>query len=382
MSKLDDELRARFREQTIPVKTSGVLDMVRARTRRRRRARRAQTAGLVVSVLAATAFGGIVLTRAFRPGEATTSGASIRLTGNGPVYYVRGPSLLRAPGGGPAAIYRMSADGSAEERVTGSLEAPASLAWSPDGKRLAFTQSGGEFSPANLYVMNADGSEREQITHYSISGTHATTPAWSPDGTTVVFASDVAREGDYELFTVRPDGSGTTQVTHCAENCQDSVGAIEPSWSPDGSSIVFGRDHDLWTMRTDGSDARRLTRNQSGPCCSSAVSPAWSPDGSEILFVLDHDPTYSLWEVHPDGGGLRRLYACAAPECLSVLYPTWSPDGREIAFTLVSPGPEVPRHVAIVNADGSDLRVLTDAPPDACCPAWQPVIGDSTATPT
>jgi Tol biopolymer transport system component len=380
MADLDGELRRRFHELGDHVDTEGILDLVRARTRRRRFVRRARAVSLVATVVAATALGGFLLTRAFRPGEKAAPGASIRLTGNGPIYFVRGSQVLRAPGGGSAAIYRMSADGSAVERITGTLSGPGSLTWSPDGTRLAFTRSGGEFESSNLYVMNADGSGLEQITHYSDGVLQAGTPEWSPDGRILAFTRVDAGESDAELFTVHPDGSGMTQLTHCVERCGSSNGAAGPSWSPDGSSIVFGRDRDLWVVRADGSDPRRLTDYAEDPCCSLVVNPAWSPDGAEIVFVLDQDPAFSLWAIHPDGSGLREIYDCAGPDCLGVLEPTWSPDGRYIAFTWIGPAPRTSRHVAVISPDGSGLQVLTDAPPDACCPAWQPVDGNPTPT--
>ena len=65
------------------------------------------------------------------------------------------------------------------------------------------------------------------------------------------------RLGDMELFSVSPDGGATTRLT--ADTGED----FDPSWSPDGTSIVWTSDrggtYDLYSMHADGGGVTRLT---------------------------------------------------------------------------------------------------------------------------
>ena len=59
--------------------------------------------------------------------------------------------------------------------------------------------------------------------------------AWSPDGKWIAFASD--RTGSFEIYVIRPNGADLTRLTSNA--CEDT----EPSWSPDGRAIAGPRQH-------------------------------------------------------------------------------------------------------------------------------------------
>jgi len=111
-------------------------------------------------------------------------------------------------------------------------------------------------------------------------------PSWSPDGSRIAFNSNLT--GDHVLAIAQADGSSVQDLSSVGEGWQ-------VDWSPDGRTILFTshRDHpdndtDVYAMRPDGSDVRRLTENR-------AYTPAWSPDGEHIvvsapgLVVLDAD---------------------------------------------------------------------------------------------
>ena len=102
--------------------------------------------------------------------------------------------------------------------------------------------------------------------------------------------------------------------------------------SATGSLIVFYSERDgnaeIYTMRPDGSDQRRLTTNQ-----FEDTAPAWSPDGSQITFISDRDDpqpvacfphcTYQLYAINADGSDERRL----AETEFTTHHPDWHPDG-------------------------------------------------------
>jgi TolB protein len=97
-------------------------------------------------------------------------------------------------------IYAMDADGSGVRRLIRSPGSDGHPAWSPDGRRIAFSSqrasSGNGDLGDRIYVMDADGSGQRQLTQ-----TFGKYPDWSPDGRQIVFTGD-------RLYTVNVDGSG------------------------------------------------------------------------------------------------------------------------------------------------------------------------------
>jgi TolB protein len=110
-----------------------------------------------------------------------------------------------------------------------------------------------------------------------------TFPAWSPRGDRILFTSD--RDGDWELYTMRPDGSDLKRLTRSPGN------DAHAAWSFDGEWIAFAsarggfKDEmpvgegggqgagDIFVMRADGSDVRRLTDD-----AFEEATPAFAPN--------------------------------------------------------------------------------------------------------
>ncbi|HUT15915.1 MAG TPA: hypothetical protein VMY98_06690, partial [Anaerolineae bacterium] len=81
---------------------------------------------------------------------------------------------------------------------------------------------------------------------------------------------------------------------------------------------------DIWVMRGDGSDPRRLTEDPGND-----LSPTWSPDGKRIAFVSDRDGNKEIYVMNADGNEQIDLTRDPSEDWT----PAWSPDGTKIAFS-------------------------------------------------
>lgn len=148
-------------------------------------------------------------------------------------------------------------------------------------------------------------------------------PALSPDGGTVAFSY----QGD--LFTVPADGGAATRLTlHEAYEGH-------PRWSPEGDRLAFTSDRfgndDVFVIDADGSGVRRLTRHSAADRLG-----GWTPDG-RILFTtrrafVQVEREREFHTVSAEGGTPDRLLAATGYS------PRVSPDGRFVAFTFGTNG--------------------------------------------
>jgi TolB protein len=214
------------------------------------------------------------------------------------------------PNNSPVQVFTMNADGS---NRAGPLTTEGSNNWvgdwSPDGSQIVFQSS--RDGNAEIYKMDADGSNQVNLTNNAGPGAAAgpgpsakghfgarnndSQPSWSPDGTQIAFQSN--RDGNADIHVMNADGTNVTNITPSAPGSESG-----PRWSPDGQRIAFNsnRDqvegeppnHEIYTMKADGSDWNRLTfsaYDADDPSVGFDVTgydlyPAWSPDGTRIVF--------------------------------------------------------------------------------------------------
>src|SRR2546430_2433447 len=147
---------------------------------------------------------------------------------------------------GLPAIAVVRPDGSCRRRITTDATGYAGPAISPDGRRIAVGRWTGAWD--GIWLLNADGSVLRQLVRRSgLDGD----PAWSPDGTRLAFESQNATPyGAVDrIYVVNADGTGLRQLTPDTPNYTFDTG---PSWSPDGTRIVFSRLGSLLVINADG----------------------------------------------------------------------------------------------------------------------------------
>jgi TolB protein len=346
--------------------------------------RRTKVAIIVVALALSVAATGLVI-RSFHSGTvlAPATPAPSTLQANGDIWaYVGG-------GDGPSTIYRVdpgtgsksilwadNTDSGATAEQINRQAIGSDYSFSPDGSQVAFSSygydAGGATYGTELFVMNADGTNIQQLTHdHAVDGF----PAWSADGKFIVFAS--YRGSGYipgclglsiclpHLYLIDASGGTPTQLT------DGPLGETAPSWSPDGSKLVFvgvGADGSgkLEIMNADGSGRAQISSGSN----ALILSPAWSPDGQRILFLkAERGQRFHLWTIAPDGSAGRDLLDTNTDTDSG--RPVWSPDGTAIAYAELIDGET---QLWVTDTGGEQPHRLTSWPHYGGAPiAWQPV---------
>jgi len=150
-----------------------------------------------------------------------------------------------------------------------------------------------------------------------------------------------------------------------------STAAIDtsPSFSPDGSQIVFESDRggkqQIYAMNADGSNQRRISFGD-----GSYSQPAWSPRGDYIAFTKQRAGGFAIGIMKPDGSGERILTEGFHNES-----PTWAPNGQYILF-FRDPGGQAGGKLYMVDITGRVEQPIP-TPSFASDPTWSPLLSEN-----
>src|SRR5215831_9155843 len=246
-------------------------------------------------------------------------------------------------------IWIVDAGGGAPRRFTAGPRRDLEPRWSPDGSRLAFLSERTPKDKLQLYVMPADGGEPTKLTALDNGVSSA---AWSPDGSRVAFVSPVGGQRE-------PDSEEEKRKSRPAR----VITSVKYRFN--GEGFIYDRGPHVFVVSTDGAAPVQLTDGD-----FIDADPTWSPDGDSIVFASarhaerDDDDASDLWRVAAKGGTPQRLTATVGP----VMLPAFSPDGRSIAY-LARPGKNAyGRNVRlyVVPSDGGEAVCLTGALDRSC----------------
>jgi Tol biopolymer transport system component len=278
-----------------------------------------------------------------------------------------GKIVFSGLGSGEYDIFSMNADGSHLTDLSRNDATEHQPAGSPDGTKIAFSRSV-DSDNAEIFVMNADGRSQRNLTMNTALDDFD--PTWSPDGRKIAFTR--CTKTDCDIYVMNADGSDQRDIV------SGPGFAILPAWSPDETRIAYTNccgpdvDNGIFVVAADGSGKTNLT----SPSTSDS-DPDWSPDGKRITFTRCTSATSAdcaIYVMNADGRGVADLSKNPAS---SDMESRWSPDGRWLVFSRCVPFAGC--NIAVMRADGSDQRSLTNgiradleptwlaAPPQAAC---------------
>ena len=159
-----------------------------------------------------------------------------------------------------------------------------SLAWAPDGDRIAFVA---KHHDAN-YLLEVNILTEELTQYFRLDYDNISSPDYDGSGERIVFSA--LKEGQTDLYSIELRTGEIDRLTF------DSFNDTHPSWHPTTGKIVYtserGRKNRLILIDLDNATERVLTNGT-----YNAISPSWAPDGESILFCADGQGIYDIYQL-------------------------------------------------------------------------------------
>src|SRR5215213_9722805 len=186
----------------------------------------------------------------------------------------------------------------------------------------------------------------EKVFHQSL--------AWSPDGKYLTFTGmrDINQQAmtmKADIYTVRADGSDLKKITG------DERNKFYSSWAKGiiafGAGAAGSRESEIYTVNRDGSNLTQVTKN-----AGRNATPGLPADGKRIAFISNRDvEKVQVYTMNTDGSNVTRL---TKDSTVAFYNPVFSPDGKRIVY--YSEKGDKKDQIWLMNADGSNQTLLTN----------------------
>jgi Tol biopolymer transport system component/DNA-binding winged helix-turn-helix (wHTH) protein len=352
-------------------------------------------------------------------------GEPLRLTtdpavDDSPVWSPDGQSIafFRFRSESQADIFIIPALGGAERKIAaahmlrrgGRLLGTKNLAWTPDGKWLAFGGSVSDNDALGIWLVATAGGAQRRLTTVSPPDLFEWAPAFTTDGRYLAFIRERTLSSAlvYVMPLSRLTPAGTPQKLS-----PDPANILALAWRPDGGGLLvssaghfglsrmysipfrpgraldardvkllpFGerargvtvtrngrivyaaqfRDANIWRTVLDSPDQRLQV-----PIAASTLdemTPDYSPDGSRLAFASTRSGAEEIWLANADGSKPKQFTFMGGPQCSN---PRWSRDG----LILFNSRREGSADLYLLDPETSEVRRLTNYPEDEVEANW------------
>jgi Tol biopolymer transport system component len=265
-------------------------------------------------------------------------------------------------------IYVMDLATKATDLIYSSANSLHRVHENPAGTRLVFQEDFGSdtFHDSEICLINTDGSGYERLTDNTWIDAY---PSWSPDGSKILFLS----WPDYpintlDIFLMDAEGSNPVELYDSGFHDGDCY------WVD--SLIVFTRESQIWIMNDDGTGARQVTdyvragEEGNADLPFGDYDPRLNPAGGLICFdrmVDDVSPSgnYDFYTITTEGTGEQAITDTGWQQFMA----EWSRGGDRLLFTVAAKGGGGIYDMYTMKPDGSEMTDITPSnwPPEFLC---------------